>query len=174
METILLWLKDYGIAGGFIFGAVAFIFNLFCKKINGLAKKIEDSTGKVTNIHVALSDEKGKPIVQHDILRELVAEVKQVRHKVYEHDTAAQKHYDDVCRLADDNKVRDCDVTKCLHISIVTKTLENVIDRINQFDATAKENRGNTLANLEALRSQMTELTRDILATIRVFKGGSE
>jgi hypothetical protein len=174
LETILLWLKDYGIAGGFIFGAVAFVFNLFCKKINGLAKKIEDSTGKVTNIHVALSDDKGKPIVQHDILRELVTEVKHVRHKLHEHDTASQKHYDDVCRLADDNKVRDCDVAKCLHIAIVTDRLESITALLSQIEETNKEGRHINLDNQTGLRLQMTELTRDILATLRVFKGGNE
>lgn len=174
MDSILLWLKDYGIIGGFLFGVVAFIFDFFCRKINNLAKKIEDSTGKVTNIHVALSDEKGQPIVQHDILKGVIVETKRIEHKLDEHDAASQEHFKDVARLADENKVRDCDVTKCLHINLVTKSLENVIDRLNQFDEAAKENRGNTLSSIDSLRSQMTDLTRDILATLRVFKGGNE
>ena len=174
MDGILIWLKDYGIAGGLVVVILVGIIKFICGKFKQLSKDIADAGGKITNIHVAVTDEKGQPVVHHDLISETLAETYKIKEKMWEHDASAQRHYSDVARLADENKVKDCDVSKCLHINLVTKSLENVIDRINQFEETARESRGDTQLNLNSLRSQMTDLTRDILATIRVFRGGSE
>jgi hypothetical protein len=174
MGDILVWFKDYGIIGSLIVVVVVGAVKLVCNRFKELSKKIENATGRVTSIHVALSDADGNPVVQHDLLRETLIENHKIKDELRDHDAAAQKHYADVARLADENKVRDCDVSKCLHINLITKELESVILRLNQFEEAAKESRGNTLTSLDSLRSQMTDLTRDILATLRVFKGGSE
>jgi hypothetical protein len=171
-EVLLIWL--YGIGGGLIVAVIVGIIKYFSAKFKQISTEIQLATGKITNIHIALSDAEGKPITHHDILNDVVSDVGALRDRLDNHDLDAQKHYTDVARLADENKVRDCDVSKCLHINLITKELESVILRLNQFEEAAKESRGNTLTSLDSLRSQMTDLTRDILATLRVFKGGNE
>jgi len=174
VNEVLIWLKDYGIAGSLIVVVLVGILKFVGGKFRDLSSEISNTAGKITNIHVALSDSEGRPVTHHDLIAETLEETIKIKEKCYEHDAAAQRHYSDVARLAGENKVRDCDVTKCLHINMITKSLEGVIERLNQFDETAKESRGNTLNSLDAIRSQMLDLTRDILATIRVFRGGIE
>jgi hypothetical protein len=174
MDTLWIWLKDWGVAGAIagtiIIGAIKFL----CVKFRVLSKQIQDTTGKITTIHVAVSDPDGNPVGHHDLLHEILTEEHKIKHRVEDVQSLSQKHFDDVARLASEEKYRDCDVTKCVHISMVTRALEALIDRINQFEEAARVSRGSTTSSLESLRSQMTDLTRDILATIRVFRGGQE
>jgi hypothetical protein len=174
MNEVLLWLKEYGIAGGLIVVVIVGITKYFCAKFKQISKEIQLATGKITNIHIALSDADGKPITHHDVLNDVSAGIEVLKTQLVDHNSDAQKHYTDVARLADENKVKDCDVTKCLYVQQVTKEISSVIDRLNQFDEVAKESRGNTLTSLESIRNQITDLTRDLLATLRVFKGGAK
>ena len=164
----------YGIVGSLIVVVVVGIIKYFYNRLTKMSEAIQNATGKITNIHIALSDSEGKPITHHDILTDVCVGIEALKEELDNHNADAQRHYTDVARLADENKVRDCDVSKCLYVSQLTKEISSIIDRLNQFDQDARASRGNTQVSLESIRSQITDLTRDLLATLRVFKGGTK
>ena len=168
----------YGIVSALIATVIAFVVGWIVRRVNrwfkALTDKIEEGYGRMLNIHIALSDGEGNPVLHHKFVDQMLRRTEKIFDLLKEHNQSTQQHYVDVAKLAGDEKHKDCDVAKCLHISLIIKSLESVVARINQFEEIAKESRGNTQVSLDSLRSQMTDLTRDILATLRVFKGGAE
>jgi hypothetical protein len=82
------------------------------------------------------------------------------------------KHIEDVGRLASQDKYRDCDISKCVHLSKIIWAIERISERITAFEDRAQESRTDAANSLDKLRAQLTAISKDLLATLRIFAAG--
>ena len=78
-----------------------------------------------------------------------------MRVNIDEHVKDANNHYKDVAHIASEEHWKNCDITKCIH-------LQQITNRLDQFDRRADETRQNTTISLQGLRNSQERLSKDM------------
>ena len=168
-ETMGLWAAIAIIA---ILIIIWIVYRMTCKRMLGAEKFMTKLDGTLDVIKQSLVTERGKVVsqaVQQETLNHLVVMLTALRDEFNE---TYQKHISDIERLASEDKYKDCDVAKCIHLSKILWAIDQISQRLEIINEQTQEARTDVANSLEQTRSQVTSISKDLLATLRVFAAG--
>lgn len=162
MYDLWYWLKEYGILGSLIAAILVGFYKIFGGYLKGIQEDVGDATAKVNSLYTALSNTKGEPIVQHDLLVNMINEIKSMKEKLEAHNIGAEHHYDDIRRLTDEEQWKHCDIEKCPYISKLSQNLKDIEARFSEFEIKAEQSRNATGVSLESVNQSVQQTGKDL------------
>jgi hypothetical protein len=171
---VLHFFHEYGLLAALLVVTGVIGAFLIWGRFRNIADRLQDTVKKIDHICVAISNDNGDPVVHHLLLMEIQKALTLLTRECESHINEAGKHYSDVERLASEEHWKNCDVSRCPNLQNILLALQGMVNNFSSFEDQAKESRNNTTTSLETIRCQISDLTRDILATLRVFKGGTK
>jgi hypothetical protein len=127
-------------------------------RIKAFQKQLDEVVKTVILIGEATLDDKGRPLMDYKSIDGLKQAVIDVKHTIDEHSTKTLRHFDDVARVADEDKFKNCDVQKCIQISNLNHSFDRVLDRFDQFDKRAADSRNQTNLSLQSIQQGQKDL----------------
>jgi hypothetical protein len=170
-ETMGFWATVAIIA---ILIIIYILYRLTCKRLSNAEKFIFDLGETINVVKESFVTEKGKVVsqaIQQETLNHLVIMLTAIRDEFNE---SYLKHIADVERLASEDKYKDCDIAKCLHLSKIIWAIEQVSKRLEAIEEQTQGARSDAANSMEQTRSQVTAISKDLLATLRVFASGGK
>lgn len=163
---IMRFWEHYGILIVILLILASFGITYISVKIYGLITKFNDSIDMMEALHAAHKDSEGKIIVLHghherskarilDIRDMLLAHVKATT----EHFASAQRHYDDVERLSNDEHWKNCPVDKCPNFTNLLLTYQKSVSAQDRL-----------VDDVEKISGELSAWTIEILAILRASK----
>ena len=170
-ETMGFWATVAIIA---ILIIIYIVYRVTCKRLSNAEKFISSLSETVDVVKESFVTEKGKVVsqaVQQETLNHLVIMLTAIRDEFNE---SYLKHIADVERLASEDKYRDCDIAKCIHLSKIIWAVDQVSERLEAIEKQTHEARNDAVNSMEQTRRQVTAISKDLLATLRVFASGGQ
>lgn len=150
------------------------VYRVTCKRLFNAEKFIFDLGETISVVKESFVTEKGKVVsqaIQQETLNHLVIMLTALRDEFSETYT---KHISDVERLASEEKYKDCDVARCVHLSKIIWAIEQVSKRLQTIEEHTHEAQNDAATYMEQTRSQLMTISKDLLATLRVFASGGK
>ncbi|MGC8602345.1 MAG: hypothetical protein ACP5VS_01510 [Desulfomonilaceae bacterium] len=170
-ETMGFWATVAIIA---ILIIIYIVYRVTCKRLSTAEKFIFKLSETIAVVKESFVTETGKVVsqaVQQETLNHLVIMLTTIRDEFNE---SYSKHIADVERLASEDKYKDCDIAKCIHLSKIIWAVEQVSERLEAIEKQTHEARNDAVNSMEQTRSQVTAISKDLLATLRVFASGGQ
>jgi hypothetical protein len=150
------------------------VYRVTCKRLSNAEKFLFKLSETIDVVKESFVTEKGKVVsqaIQQETLNHLVIMLTALRDEFNE---TYQKHVSDIERLASEDKYKDCDVAKCIHLSKIIWAIEQVSKRLETIEEQTHEARNDAANSMEQTRIQVTAISKDLLATLRVFASGGK
>ncbi len=170
-ETMGFWATVAIIA---ILIIIYIVYKVTCKRLSTAEEFIVKLSETIAVVKESFVTEKGKVVsqaIQQETLNHLVVMLTAIRDEFNE---TYLKHVSDVERLASEDKYKDCDIAKCIHLSKIIWAIDQVSERLEAIEEQAQEARSDAANSLEQTRNQVTAISKDLLATLRVFAAGGK
>lgn len=170
-ETVGFWAAIAIIA---ILIIIWIVYKITCKRLlsaEELICKLDNALNIIKKSLVAGNGKVVSQAIQQETLNHLVIMLTALRDEFSE---SYLKHIADVERLASEDKYKDCDIAKCIHLSKIIWAIDRVFERLETIDEQAQEARSDAVNSMEQTRNQVTAISKDLLATLRVFAAGGK
>jgi hypothetical protein len=166
--------REYGVGVALLVVGAVIGIGFVLHVLKKLVTRVTDSIVKIDKINTSLTSKEGDPVIQHELIADLFKEIIEHRGECATHQQAALEHYSDVKRLSSEEHWKNCDVSKCGFMQSLISDIEHISDRITALDSLLKDQGIEFRSSDDSIKKQIADLTRDILATMRVFRGGIE
>ena len=131
-------------------------------RLKAFSVQLEELFSVIRQIGQATLDDKGKPLLDYHTIDETRRLIAETRDDLTDHSIRSLKHFDDIARVADEDKYRNCDIQRCVHFQSVIHKIERILDRFDQFDRRAEENRTTTSTSLLTIQQGQKDLGSEL------------
>lgn len=131
-------------------------------RVKAFQKQLDQVIKTVMLIGAATLDENGRPLIDPQVFGEMKKTVEDVKGFIQEHSIQSIRHFDDSARAASEDKFKNCDVQKCVHIKEISHQISRIHDRFDQFDRRAEDSRGQTSASLQTISQGQKDLGAEL------------
>jgi ElaB/YqjD/DUF883 family membrane-anchored ribosome-binding protein len=156
---------------------------LLAKYIYSLASDIHSMAEKIKSLDAAILSEKGNPLAQYSALMAINDEIDELRKDTEKHIAQAERHYQTLEDIDAEEKYKNCDIDKCVHLQKIINAINGVLMRFDQFDDKADTARSATGNSLDDIREEMKGLSDTVsiqtkemihvLTEVLISKGGA-
>ena len=148
-----------------------------------LANIINSMAEKIKLLDAAILNEKGNPLAQYSALVAINDEIEELRKDTEKHIAQAERHYQTLEDINAEEKYKNCNIDKCVHLQRIINAINGVLMRFDQFDDKANEARSATGNSLDDIREEMKGLSDTVstqtkemihvLTEVLISKGGA-
>jgi len=143
-----------------VIGVAGSVF--FLNYVRRLALSIQSMAVQVKNLEEALLSEKGNPLTQYSALMGIHNAITELRQDTEKHIIQAERHYQTLEDDSADERWKNCDIERCVHLQKIIAAIREVNFRFDEFDSKAQEVRTTTGSSLEGIRGEMSKLGSEI------------
>lgn len=131
------------------------------------ANKAHNTLGKVSEL---LAAEHGNPKSHFVMLQDVKKQTESIEDMLQAHIPQCNEHFTDIDKMASLEQWQNCPMDKCSAISKILNTYQELKARFELFEVMATESRNRTQESLADISSELTELSKELIVSLREDK----
>jgi len=124
-------------------------------------------------VSLLLEAEHGNPKTHFIMLQDVKKQTEDIEDMLQQHIPQCREHFIDIDKLSSLEPYQNCPIEKCLALSKINNTYNDLKSRFELFEVMATESRNRTQESLANISQELTELSKELVVSLRESKKGN-